>query len=280
MGVVGLTWQTSLVLLSLVGVLFGVLFWILFRSTPEEHPAVSPEELLVIRDGQTVVSPQGGILPWRTALRNRSLRVFLLQQFLDAGSDVVFVSLVGAYFLQAHHVDIKQTGWLASLPLWGGALGGIAGGWLNEKLIATTGNRRWSRSSVGAVGKLIGCLLLLLLTTFSDPVAIGAALGLAKFFSDWSQPTVWGTCTDMAGRFTATVFSMINTAGTIGGLIMPVIFGRVLDVFTEKSIVDGLAIERTSWTPLFYLVAAMYIGSGICWLFLDCTSQVDSETSA
>lgn len=276
MGTVGLTWQSSLVLLSAAGVLFGVLFWVLFRNTPEEHPDVSPQELVGIRDGQSVTAPQAGILPWRTALRNRSLRWFLLQQYLDAGSDVVFVSLVGAYFLQAHHVDIKQTGWLASLPLWGGAVGGIAGGWLNEKLIAATGNRRWSRSAVGAVGKLLGCLLLLLLTTFSDPVAIGAALGLAKFFSDWSQPTVWGTCTDMAGRFTATVFSMINTAGTVGGLMMPVLFGQLLDAFTEVATVDGMEVAHTSWTPLFYVVAAMYVGSGICWLFVDCTSQVDS----
>jgi MFS transporter, ACS family, glucarate transporter len=264
------------VLLSAVGVLFGVLFRTLFRNTPDEHPAVSRDELLEIRDGQTATAPQGGVLPWRTAVRNRSLRVFLLQQYLDAGSDVVFVSLVGAYFLQSHHVDIKQTGWLASLPLWGGAVGGIAGGWLNEKLIATTGNRRWSRSAVGAVGKLCGCLLLLLLTTFSDPVAIGAALGLAKFFSDWSQPTVWGTCTDMAGRFTATIFSMINTAGTLGGLMMPVIFGQLLDAFTEVPTIEGAAVASTSWTPLFYVVAAMYVGSGICWLFIDCTSQVDS----
>ena len=276
MGGVGMTWRESLVLLSAAGVLFGVLFWMLFRNAPEEHPAVSPQELHLIRDGQSAAAPQAGTLPWRTALRNRSLRVFLLQQYLDAGSDVVFVSLIGAYFLQAHHVDIKQTGWLASLPLWGGAVGGIAGGWLNEKLIASTGNRRWSRSIVGAVGKIIGCLLLLLLTTLSDPVAIGAALGLAKFFSDWSQPTVWGTCTDMAGRFTATVFSMINTAGTIGGLMMPVIFGRLLDAFTEVTSVDGTSLTHTSWTPLFYVVAAMYVGSGICWLFIDCTSQVDS----
>ncbi|HVJ66766.1 MAG TPA: MFS transporter [Caulifigura sp.] len=276
MGDFGLTWRASLVVLSAGGVLFGVVFWRMFRNTPEEHPAVSPEELLEIREGELATTHRPGILPWRTALRNRSLRVFLLQQYLDAGSDVVFVSLIGAYFLQAHHVDIKQTGWLASLPLWGGALGGIAGGWLNEKLIVTTGNRRWSRSAVGAVGKFVGCLLLLLLTTLSDPVSIGVALGLAKFFSDWSQPTVWGTCTDMAGRFTATVFSMINTAGTVGGLMMPVIFGKLLDAFTATATVNGASVERTSWAPLFYLVAAMYLGSGVCWLFLDCTNKVDS----
>lgn len=277
MGFGGLTWQTSLVLLSGLGVAFGVVFWLLFRDTPEQHPQVTPAELAHIRDGQLVATPQTGVLPWRTAFRNPSLRVFVVQQYLDAGSDIVFVSLIGAYFLQAHHVDIKQTGWLASLPLWGGALGGIVGGLLNEWLIAATGSRRWARSLIGAVGKFLGAVTLLVMTTFTDPLAAGLALAVAKFVGDWSQPTVWGACTDLAGRFSATVFSIINTAGTLGGVIMPLLFGRLLDAFTTVTTVDGVATPHTSWSPLFYAVAAMYLGSGVCWLFVDCTRKLEPE---
>ena len=64
---------------------------------------------------------------------------------IRAGSDVAFVSLIGTYFLRGRGFNIAQTGLLASLPLWGGALGGIAGGWLNDRAIAWTGSRRWSR---------------------------------------------------------------------------------------------------------------------------------------
>src|SRR5436190_5774648 len=94
MGHWGLTWRASLVLLSLVGALFGVLFWRFFRNTPEAHPAVSPQELIEIRDGQPATVTPAGNLPWRTALRNRSLRMFLLQQYLDAVSAVVFAYLI------------------------------------------------------------------------------------------------------------------------------------------------------------------------------------------
>uniref|UniRef100_A0A7C2NZ29 MFS transporter n=1 Tax=Schlesneria paludicola TaxID=360056 RepID=A0A7C2NZ29_9PLAN len=276
MGWGGLTWQWSLGVLSAVGVLFGVLFLLLFRNTPEEHPEVNAAELDIIREGQVAV-PQTGVLPWRKGFRNGSLRVFVVQQYLDAGSDVVFVSLIGAYFLQAHGVDIKQTGWLTSLPLWGGALGGIVGGWLNEKFIAITDNRRWSRSLIGAVGKIVGCAILLVMATLADPVAAGVALGVAKFFSDWSQPTVWGTCTDLAGRYSATVFSIINTAGTLGGVIMPPVFGLLLDAFTKTETLSGEIAKQTNWSPLFYLIAAMYLGSGLCWLLIDCTQTLEEE---
>ena len=79
----------------------------------------------------------------------------------------------------------------------------------------------------------------------------------AKFFSDWSQPTTWGACTDLGGRFSATVFSIINTAGTLGGVAMPIVFGTtVLDRFTDTStgdIVTGLDVATTDWNPLFVL---------------------------
>jgi fucose permease len=202
---------------------------------------------------------------------------FVLQQFLDAGSDVVFVSLIGTYFLQARGFDIGKTGWLASLPLWGGALGGIAGGWLNDFCIRTTNSRRWSRSGIGFVGKLIGCLMLGLVVRQTDGVSAAWCLLAAKFFSDWSQPTVWGTCTDMGGRFSATVFAVINTAGTLGGIVMPIVFGGILDWYTLTSEIDGEIVSQTNWNPLFVLLAAMYLGSGICWMLVNCTHSLDRE---
>ena len=99
----------------------------------------------------------------------------------------------------------------------------------------------------------------------------------AKFFSDWSQPTVWGTCTDLGGRFSATVFGIINTAGTLGGVVMPIVFGAVLDAFTTPATSAGGPATSTNWSPLFVLLAAMYLGSGLCWLMIDCTRSLDVE---
>ncbi len=278
MGWFGLSWQTALVALGLAGVAFGLLFWISFSNTPHEHPRVNQAERELIAKGRMPDAPrQGNVLPARRALKNRSLRWFVVQQFLDAGSDVAFVSLIGAYFLQARGLDIGKTGWMASLPLWGGAVGGIAGGWLNDRLIHRTQNRRWSRSGVGFVGKVIGCAALGIMVQQTDALAAAVALMAAKFFSDWSQPTVWGTCTDMGGRFSATLFSIINTAGTLGGVFMPIVFGLVLDWFTTSpSPGSADAVPVTNWGPLFYLLAGMYLGSGICWLMIDCTESLES----
>jgi MFS transporter, ACS family, glucarate transporter len=291
MGYCGLSWQLSVSLLGLLGLLLFLLVLLLLRDSPRQDARVNGEELALIEGRSRADSGSSGGqanpaaavkrgLPFRQAFRNSSMRWFTVQQFLDAGSDVVFVSLIGTYFLVAHQLDLKQTGWLASLPLWGGAMGGIVGGWLNDRLIHTTGSRRWARSGIGFIGKIIGGFLLVLTVLQTDATRAGLCLMLAKFFSDWSQPTTWGVCTDLGRQFSATVFSIINTAGTLGGVLMPVVFGGVLDWFTTKSLVQGVEISLTDWGPLFSLLAAMYFVSGACWLLVDCTKTIADAPGA
>lgn len=304
MGYFGLKWQMALAVFGLVGIVFGLLFLILFRNTPLVDGRVNDAERSLIAEVSGPVQvPQGGLMPWSRAIRNRSLRVFVVQQFLDAGSDVAFVYLMGKFFLERFELKISSAGWMSSLPLWGGALGGIVGGWLNDQLIARTNNRRWSRSGIGFTGKIIGCAMLYIVANqteyfarWIEPVrqtlepqmslptsaalAAGIALMLAKFFSDWSQPTVWGTCTDLGGRYSATVFSIINTAGTLCGVFMPLIFGTLLDWNTTTTVVDGVSVHATQWGPLFLLLAFMYLACGITWVFIDCTNSLEHEAAS
>lgn len=271
----GLSWQLSLICLSAFGVVFAMLFWIGFSDSPEMDSRANAAERRLISGQESpqpsTTTPPPAMLPWRNAFRSWSMRWFVCQQFFDAGSDVAFVYLISQYFRDARGVNLNETGWLTSLPLIGGALGGLAGGWLNEVFIAATGNRRWSRSGVGFVGKVIGCVMLLLVARQETAAAAGCMLLFAKFFGDWSQPTVWGTCTDLGGRFSATVFSIINTSGTVGGVVMPLVFGKLLVWFTH----EASAEKVTNWDPLFYLLAAMYLASGLCWLLVDCTKPLE-----
>jgi nitrate/nitrite transporter NarK len=239
---------------------------------------VNDAERELIAEGESPRSLTGS-LSWKRAIRSRSLFCFTIQQFMDAGSDVAFTFLIGKYFLERHQTSMASAGLLTSLPLWGGALGGIVGGWLNDVVIRKSGNRRWARSSIGFVGKVIGCGMLFVASWQDDAIVAGIALFFAKFFSDWSQPTTWGTCTDMGGKCSATVFSIINTAGTISGIVMPIVFGKVLDWNTPLDELGKQMLSKTNWEPLFLLLAAMYLTSGIFWLLIDCTKSLDTKAT-
>lgn len=346
MGYCGLTWQMSLVVLSAAGVLFGITFLLLFRNSPDSDPRVNAAEKEHIHEGPPPAGKgERRIMPWGVAIRNRSMLCLLVQQMFIAGADTIFASLMGAYFL-SKGVNIKEAGWAASLPLWGGAVGGILGGMLNDALLRgrrsllvwlgvaigailatfvrgiqvvvggmgtetssgslfevvarrvldvggyaliggavgaivicllmpAAGSRRWGRSSIGFAGNLFACMLILFTTRQESVLAVGIGLFTVKFFADMCQPTQWGACTDIGGRFSATVFAIVNTAGNIGGIIFPLIFGLILDYCTTRTIVNGIETKVTDYNPMFMVIAGMYIAGALCWLLIDSTRSVD-----
>lgn len=317
MGLCGLTWRGSLVVMALGGVAFAAIFLKYFRNSPDTDPHTNDAERALIREGQVPVEanllrcpncgekstmpdstcPMCGhvaasleaaveeakkegspVLPWKRALRNRSLLVFIVQQFMNAGADMIYILHLGSY-LRNHYgvVDNVKFGFLLSLPLWGGACGGIAGGFINDGLIQLTGNRRWSRTAVGFTGKFLACFFLYFAATANDPVTASWLLFGTKFFSDWTQPTVWGTSTDMGGRYSGTVFSIINSSGSLAGFIIPIVGGVLLDQYVTEKMVGGELIKTTHYEPVFLLVGAMYLLSAVCWLFINCTNSLDPD---
>ena len=277
-GYFGMSWQWSLGVMGAAGVLFGIVFLLLFRNSPNDHPRVNAAERALIAEGSPPPDPSAPpVLPLRAAIKNRSMLFFIIQQIASAGADGVYVLFMGDYFLNTKGIDITEAGLLISLPLWGGAIGGMLGGFFNDLMIQWTGSRRIGRSAVGFTGKFIACILMIVAISQDGAVEAAWALFAVKFFTDWSQPTVWGTCTDIGGRYSATVFGVINTSGSIGGLVSPIAFGAILDWNTSMVLVDGIEKSVANYNPLFVTVAVMYVISAFCWIMIDCTDSLEAR---
>ena len=369
MGWYGLSWRAALIILSMIGIVFAILFALVFRNSPEVDvdtgrprvPAGSGEtfkirlgnndphkpgepadsmipsakamaieealkdagmkirltnsaadeytlfvtgplpgdELLkkaadtvasrlqvrveVIEDHTAILIPAAHegenrkTLRWGNALKSRSMWFFIVQQFNSAGADALYSLFLGGFFLEALRLPIEESGYYIALPLLGGALGGFLGGFLNDLTIWLTGSYRWGRSLIGFTGKVVAAIWMLIAIQQADPAYAAGSLFCAKFFTDWSQPTVWGTCTDMGGRFSATVFGIINSAGAVGGILCPPLFGFVLDRYAHTVSIDGAAITIPGYEQLFYVVGLMYVLSAVCWLGVDCTKSLDQD---
>ena len=275
MGWLGFSWRVSLLWMSIPGLVFAVVLFLVFRSSPEEDASANEAERELIRGGEREEAEARSVMPFRHAWRNPSLRILVVQQFMNAGADVVYTLNLGSYF-KSLGANMSQVGWMVSLPLIGGAIGGVAGGFFNDWIIRRFRSRRWARSSVGCAGKLLAVFTLLFAVQLPTAAAVAFGLVLVKFFTDWTQPTAWGTCTDLGGKYSATVFSISNTAGNVGALVIPLIVGPLLDSFAMKKMVGGELQQETNFIPMFVLVGTLYIGAGILWLFLDCTRRIEA----
>ena len=154
-------------------------------------------------------------------------------------------------------------GVFASLPLGGGALGGTAGGFLNDLLIHASGSRRWGRSAVAFTGKLLAGVLIAASLAVPDGRGVMVVLLGCKFFGDWSLATQWGTITDVGGRASGTVFGVVNMVGGLAAFVAGPVMGHLKQGY--------------GWGGLFLGVAGAYVAAAACWLVIDCTRRLVSE---
>jgi len=270
LGVLRLEWRTSLLILVAWGMVLGVAVLIVFRDSPAKHPRVNAAELALIEGapGRADSLPEAAHFEsntssdWR-AISGRSaanLLFFLLQFFGATFADTIYVVWLPTVLKSVHGVSDVDMGLYASLPLLGGALGGLIGGYANDLAIRVIG-RRWARSLVGGIGNLsAGLLVITSLAFFDTPENFCRVLFCAKVFSDWAQPTTWGTVTDISGRYAATIFGLGNGVGGLGTVIAAPALGFVAQAY--------------SWNAVFLLIAATYLASSVCWLAVNCTIPV------
>lgn len=249
----GFSWRAALATIAVGGGALAAAFWLLFRDRP-------PPEL------ETASQPDAAPSQWRlsrSAAARWSFAALLGQVFCATFADNFFAFWLPSYLSSKANFSLAQSGLYSSLPLWGGALGGLCGGALNDLAARALGSRRWGRSLVGASGQVFAAALIVATAGSTDGRAVMWTLLAAKFFIDWSQPTTWGAITDTAGPAGGAVFGVVNAAGSVGAFLAGPIMGRVID--------------QHGWPALFYGVAAVYLCGALCWLAVDCTRKLVEE---
>ncbi len=260
MGVCGLTWRVSLGVLALTGFVFAAVFWVFFRNHPAEHPLANEAERRIIEKGDA--PPAKSAKPrfnWSKA-NIRNFGFFLAASFCSSFADNLFVNWIPKFLRDDKGFGDVEMGIFASLPLWGGAVGGVCGGFLNDFLIRMTGRRRLSRSLVAGTGKIVAAGLIAASLLVQDGRMVMGVLFFCKFFSDWSQPTWWGTVTDIGGPAAGRVFGMANLIGSLGATLAGPVMGYVKQEFKFRG--------------LFLFVASMYLATALCWALVDCTRKL------
>lgn len=276
MGELGLSWRVALVVMAFLGIGFALLLFVFIKNRPDEDKRVNQSEIEVIRKGEEAEKPAKRIMSFKKALSRRNFQLLLFQQYCNAGADIVYTMVLGSLFL-SKGITVGQMGIYASMPLFGGALGGFVGGVLNDVMIKVTGSRRWGRSIMGFMGKGTGAVILFFAIKQSSVAGLAWGLFFVKFFADWSLPTAIGTCTDIGGRYPATVFSIMNFTGNLGALSTPFVFGPVSDHFSTFQMIEGVQTRVTDFEPMFMIVMGLYLTSSFTWLFLNCTKPLNAD---
>jgi sugar phosphate permease len=255
-------WRVVFYLIGIISALWAVLFALLYRNTPEEHPHVSRDELAAIRG----VDDSGAIkqantqkrptVPWKILLKHPNMWALMCGYFTYLYCLWIFLSWLPSYLVSYRGFTLLKMGSFASMPLAAGVLGDAVGGWLTDFLLIKTGNVKFSRRSVAIMG-MLGCGTCILPAAFTkNPYTAVYCLTGAMFFLETIIGPSWAVPMDIGGEYSGTVSGMMNMGGQIGGALSPTIF--------------GILVSRGSWIAPFVVAACLlFIGAAIWAFWID-----------
>jgi MFS family permease len=265
-----LTWRQIYFAYTAIGVAWAAVFYSWYRDRPEMHRAVNAAELARIRERP--IAAEASDEPAEPAPKSRNVDIVVamltsssmwmmcLTAFFRAFGAAFFLTFFPAYLEKARGFDVKQSGFLATLPLIATVLGALVGGVIIDRLMRATRSLRLSRSGVAAVSLGLCTLCIFFATTMTDPLPAVYVIAFGAFLSAISGPSSWAATMDIAGEHTSVVFGVANVAGNIGAMISPIVVGALMDFIVKR---------QGDWNWVLYLFVGIYFFSAFFWALLN-----------
>ena len=269
-GVLG-GWQPTFWFFGGAGVVFAVLWFVLFRDTPEEHFAVSSAEASSIAarrrpPSESTVVDRGEPLPLSALLASRNLWLLMFQYVAHNFTFFFTVSWFFPYLKKTYELTSQQTGWYAAAPLLCGVVGNWIAGFTVDRLYAA-GRWRMSRRLPAAIGFVLGAIGMSLCVNMTTPLAAVACMCVAIFGSDMVLSPSWSTCMDIGGDNAGTVSGAMNMVGNLGS-------------FTTSLAFPYLVAWTGSHAMFFYVAAGLNFLAIAAWLGVRPDVPIEAEAAA
>ena len=214
-------WRWVFVACGAAGLLWS-LGWASFaRSLGSVEAAAPRHEDTTARDVPTPT--------WGSLLKLRPVWGLVGAKFLTDAAWFFYISWLPKYLYDARGFDVKQVGYYAWVPFFASGVGSLTGGWFSSWLITRGSSVDFARKL--ALG-LSAAMMPVIVFVTHVPVEWAIALFSIAFFGQQSWSTlVMIVPTDLFDRrVVASVAGLVGFGGAMGGLVMNLVAGRLLDL--------------------------------------------------
>ena len=182
-----------------------------------------------IQPAQLPSTPGAPALPWSALLRIREVWGLVSAKFLTDAAWFFYISWLPKYLYDARGFDVKQVGYYAWVPFAASGVGSLLGGWFSSRLIASGRPVNFSRKLALGLSAVVMPGIILVTRV---PVEWAIVLFSLAFFGQQSWSTlVMIVPTDLFDRrIVASVAGLVGFGGAMGGLLMNLVAGRLLDL--------------------------------------------------
>ena len=186
-------------------------------------------------------------ISWLSLLRYRSTWGIAFGQMGYLYAYFFFVSWLPGYLVLERKMTLLESGIAAALPFWVGMLGTLGGGWLGDHLIQRGMTTTASRKSIIGAGLMTATVLVVVAAYTAQSWLAVALLTLCVASLRLTTGSVNSLPIDLAPpAAVASLTSIQNVFGSIGGLLAPIVTGRIVTLtgsfVTSLLVAGGMAL--------------------------------------
>lgn len=235
-------WRTMFVIMGVLGVMVSVGWYLVYRN--RDQVALEADEIAYLDQNASAETRPKGLSfgEWAALFKLRNTWGMIFGFMGVIYMVWLYLTWLPGYLEHERHLSIAKTGWLVSIPYIFGTLGMAGSGYIADYLLkrgmAPIRSRKWPV----CIG-LVGAAAFTVPAAYTPSTAMAIVyVSLAMFFVNLSSGSAWALVTVAAPRhLVASLGSMQNFGGYLGGSFAPVITGIVVD--RTHSFVNALLIS-------------------------------------
>ena len=248
-----LSWRWMFIIVGCAGVVLAIVWWAVHRDPAEFE--LTPDEIRYLTEGdENTTTRPPSFAEWRRLFAHRTTWGMIAGFFGTIYTLWLYTGWLPYYLEHERHMSVAKVGIVAAIPYFFGCVGAVTGGWLCDYLT----RRGWT--PMGGRKLLMTCSLLgIALCTVGTVVAqsntiVLTLISVSLFLIYIASSAAWATVPVAApSQYTASLGSMQNFGGYLGGALAPTI--------------TGLIVSRTgSFSQALLLSAAVSVCSAAAYL--------------
>ena len=217
-------WRHAFLVFGCFGIVYGILWYLLFRDKPENSKFIGNDELEFIKKYRQ--QPETGIvksLSFSTILKSSTIWKTNIQYICSNFTFYFSLTWMYPYIQERFHLGSVEAGFYASIPLVAGAVGNWVAGVMIDS-IYKNGNWKLSRRLPAIIGFSLSAIGMIAVTQVSSPVLSVVFMALAVFGADMTLSPSWAFCIDIGKENAGAVSGTMNMAGNLGAFVTIIAF--------------------------------------------------------
>lgn len=222
-----LPWPWVFYLSGAIGLLCAAC-WMWTYYPASEYPRLSPQERHDIREVLTTAPHQETVISWRQLFTFRQVWGMMIGKGLSDAVWFTYIAWLPKYFLEMRDFSTAEMGYIVWIPYAASGIGSFMGGWISSRLLCAGYSLSFSRKAVlMAMATLMPCMWLVTRV----PAWVEIAVFSTAMFAHLAFATIIITLpADLfPRRVVASVVGLIGFGGAMGGAILNLLAGHLLD---------------------------------------------------